>query len=280
METFAGKTVAITGGGAGIGFALAKQLGGEGARVVIGEPSEDRLEAAARALAEAGIETATTALDVRDPGSVEAFADFAWARFGSVDVVINNAGVAAGLKPVTELPLDRVRGLFDVNVFGVWHGCASFGRRMIAQGTPAAIYAVGSENSFFNAVPNNAAYYASKHAVRGVMEALREEMPAFIKVGLICPGFVQSEMTAGGLGAMAMPADVFAEKVVAQMKAGGFYIVTHPYNIERITPVHREIEAAYAAHAPRYEGDDAHDVRTLMARHLGGSGGDGNGVGR
>ncbi|MEM7766778.1 MAG: SDR family NAD(P)-dependent oxidoreductase [Pseudomonadota bacterium] len=271
METYKGKTVVITGAATGIGFALAREFGSEGARIVIGEPREARLEEAVSALEAAGIEVAAKVLDVREPASMEAFADFAWETFGAVHLLINNAGVGVGLKRVSELPLEALHQVFDVNVFGVWHGCAIFGPRMVAQGGPVAIYNVGSENSFFNAMPRMAAYIASKHAVRGLTEALREEMPEQVTVGLICPGLVQSEMTASGpLGEAAMAAETFAGKVREQISAGQFYVVTHPYNIERIGPIHAEIEAAYAEHAPRYAGDEEHDVRLLAAKIRGG----------
>lgn len=267
MTSYKGKTVAITGGATGIGFALAKRFGAEGANIVIGEPRQGRLDQAIAALSGLGVEARAQVLDVTEPDSVEAFADFAWNAFGAVHLLINNAGVGLGMRSLVKLPLEDMRRVFDVNVFGVWHGAASFGRRMIEAGQPAAIYNVGSENSFFNAAPKTAAYIASKHAVRGLTEALREDMPDFITVGLICPGFVHTEMTRGPFGQFAMDADTFAEKVVEQIRAGEFYVVTHSYNIERIRPVHEEIEAAYARYAPRHEGDEEHDVRTLMARY-------------
>ncbi len=267
MNSFSGQTVAITGGATGIGFGLAKAFGREGARIVIGEPRRHRLDEAIAALHAEGIAAAAHDLDVSDAASVEAFADCAWSAFGGVQVLVNNAGISSPMRSMTKLPLENLRRVFDVNVFGVWHCAAAFGRRMIEAGQPAAIYNVGSENAFFNAVPKNAAYIASKHAVRGLTEAMRDEFPDFIRIGLITPGFVKTDLTGSGPFAdAAMTADDFATKVLAQMKAGEFYIVTHPYNIERIRPIHAEIEAAYARNAPRYDGDDEHDVRTLMAR--------------
>lgn len=266
MKDFRNKTVAITGGATGIGFALAKQFGADGARIIIGEPRQNRLDEAVEALSALGIDARSTVMDVSDPASVEAFADFAWAQHGSVDVLINNAGIGLGMRSMTKTALEDVRRVFDVNLFGVWHGAASFGRRMTEQGTEAAIYNLGSENSFFNAVPKTAAYIASKHAVRGLTEAMREEMPDFISVGLICPGFVQSEMTPPAFASHAMHADKFAAIVMQQIRAGQFYIVSHASNMDRIAPIHAEIAAAYEAYAPRYEGDMEYDVRTLMAQ--------------
>ena len=136
---------------------------------------------------------------------------------------------------------------------------------MIARGSPAAIYNLASENAFFNAVPNSASYIASKHAVRGLTEAMRDEFPDFVKVGMIIPGFVASEMTKGS-EQFAMDADTFADKVVEQIRAGEFYVVTHSYNIVRIKPIHDEIADAYARNAPRYDGDEKYDVPTLISR--------------
>ena len=264
MQDYAGKTVAITGGATGIGFALAKRFGAEGANLVIGEPRTHRLAEAEAALSELGYTVAVKELDVTDPASVEAFAAFTWDRFSGCHLLINNAGVGGPRGRITKIETQDVRDLFDVNFFGVWHGAASFGRRMVEQGQPAAIYNVGSENSFFNAMPKMAAYIASKHAVRGLTEALREEFPDFMTIGLICPGFVSTELTPPPFGALGMDADEYAPIVVEQIKAGAFYVVSHACNMDRIQPVHDEIEAAYARYAPRYEGDQKYDVRRLV----------------
>lgn len=266
MTSYQRKTVAITGGATGIGFALAKQFGAEGANLVIGEPREHRLAEAKAELDALGYPVATQVLDVRDPHSVEAFADFTWARFGECHLLVNNAGVGGPRGRITKIDVEAVRALFDVNFYGVWHGSASFGKRMVEQGEPAAIYNVGSENSFFNAMPKMAAYIASKHAVRGLTEALREEFPDFVTIGLICPGFVSTELTPPPFGALGMDADAYAPIVVEQIKAGTFYVVSHACNMDRIAPVHAEIETAYATYAPRYEGDQKYDVRRLVAQ--------------
>jgi len=265
MKDFNDKTVVITGGATGIGFGLAKTFGERGAKIVIGEPRQNRLDEAIAKLNALNIEASAMVMDVTDENSVEALAEFAWSTYGGVHVLINNAGIAIPRAPITEAPLGDMRRLFDVNFFGVWHGAAIFGKRMIEQGEPAAIYNVASENAFFNAVQNSAAYIASKHAVRGLTEAMRDDFPDFIQVGMIIPGFVASEMTAGS-AKFAMDADTFAAKVVDQIAAGEFYVVTHAFNIERIKPIHAKIEDSYARNAPRYEGDDEYDVPTLIAR--------------
>lgn len=265
MKSFNDKTVVITGGATGIGFGLAKRFGTEGAKIVIGEPRQQRLDEAIAELKTLGIQAASMVMDVTDPDSMEAFADFAFTTYGAVHVLINNAGIAIPRAPMVDVPLDDLHRLMHVNFFGVWHGAAIFGKRMIDQGEPAAIYNLASENAFFNAVTNSAAYIASKHAVRGLTEAMRDEFPDFIQVGMIVPGFVASEMTKGS-EQFAMDADTFAEKTVEQIRAGEFYVVTHSYNAVRIKPIHDRIEDAYARNAPRYEGDEEYDVPTLLAR--------------
>jgi len=147
----------------------------------------------------------------------------------------------------------------------VWNGVSVFGKRFIAQKTPAAIFNVGSENCFFNAVPEGAGYVASKHALLAMTAALHEEVPDNIKVGLICPGLVRSELSKETT--LGMNTDAFAAVVFKQIEAGAFFIVSHAFNVVRIHERLDPLETAYATYAPRYPNDDAFDVRTLGAKH-------------
>ena len=262
------RNVVITGGASGIGFALAKQLGQRGCRVLIAEPSEERLASAVASLKEDGVDATSVVCDVTELEQVERLADEAWDQLGSVDMVFNNAGIGIGQVPIIDTPMEDLKTVFDVNFFGVWHGCRVFGRRLIEQGTPAGIYNTGSENSLFNAVPNNAAYLATKHAVLGMTDNLREQMPDFINVGLIIPGFVKSGLTEA-VAHLAMDTDQFASIVLKQVADGKFYIVSHGYNMEHIKDRYDEIAQAYEEYAPRYEGDEEFDVRYLLAKMRG-----------
>ena len=258
------RNVVITGGASGIGFALAKGLGSTGCGVIIAEPDEERLQASTSALTDLGVDASYCVCDVTDLTQVERLADVAWERFGRVDMIFNNAGVGLGQVPIIDTDMDKLRAMFEVNFFGVWHGCRVFGRRFIDQGSPAAIFNTGSENSLFNAVPNNGGYLAAKHAVLGMTDNLREQMPDFVHVGLIIPGFVKSGLTAA-VADLAMDTDEFAAIVLKQIADGRFYIVSHAYNIEHINARYGEISEAYASYAPRYEGDEEYDVRHLLA---------------
>ncbi len=266
MRSFEHSSVVITGGATGIGFALAKAFGKEGARVMIAEPRQHRLEGAVASLREKGIKAVWRTCDVTKIEEIEALADSAWSEFGAVDVLINNAGIKAPNRPVTELDMEDLHAVFDVNFFGMWRGTAIFGKRMVEQGSRASLYSVGSELSFFSSVPNATAYMASKHAVLGMVEGLREEMPDFIDVGLIVPGFVGTEMHAKPVATLGMSADQFTEVVMPQIKNGERFAVSHAFNIEHITKRYEAVSKAYETYAPRYEGDDEFDVKAIMVR--------------
>lgn len=257
------RNVVITGGASGIGFALAKNLGARGCRIMIAEPDEQRLQAAVAKLTRLDIDAHYCICDVSDHAQVERLADTAWETFNRVDMVFNNAGV--GIRPATviDTDVDALKAMFDVNFFGVWYGSQVFGKRFLAQGTPAGIYNTGSENSLFNAVPENAGYLATKHAVLGMTDNLREQMPDHINVGLIIPGLVKSDLTAR-IGHLAMDTDEFAEIVLKQIGDGKFYIVSHACNVAPIKDRYSEIQQAYADYAPPYEGDEKYDVRHLL----------------
>ncbi len=266
MKDLKGKIVVITGGATGIGLSLAKQFGKEGARVVISGRRESRLKEAVEKLNCLDIEAKYFPCDVSKRQEVENLADFAWDTLGSVDVIVNNAGRQMGRMTVMDTPLETFHDIFNVNTLGVVNGISVFGKRFIDQGTPAAIYNVGSEASLFYDTPLCAAYIASIHAVLAITESLREEVPEFIEVGLICPGFVRSEIRKANME-MGMDTDKYAEIVMEQIKNGEFFIVSHAYNIVRINQRHDALVKAFERYAPRYEGDDEFDVFSLMAKY-------------
>lgn len=260
---FAGKCCVITGGATGIGLALAKRLGTAGARIILCEPREEKLIEAVAALAALGVDARYFIGDVTDAASVEALADFAWDAHGRADVLIANAGIGGPRASVIDTDPEAARALFEVNFWGVWNGIRSFGQRFQADGLPAAIYATASENALFNALrTKGGAYVASKHAVLGLMDTLRNEAPAHIDVGVIIPGWVKSDLTRHADAAM--DADAFAARIVPQMEAGEFYLVSHPYNVVRMEERWAEAYAAFAQYAPRAPGDAAMDVQTVI----------------
>ncbi len=268
MQDYKDKVVVITGGATGIGFSFAKQFGNDGAKVVIAGRRQAKLDEAVAALKGLGIDAAGFACDVADYAQVEALADFAWNTYGRADVILNNAGVMHTPSTVIDAKIDDFKRVIDVNLYGLWNGVSVFGKRFIEQGTPAGIYNVGSENALYNFVPQAFTYEASKHAVHALTDALREEVPDHIEVAFICPGFVASEMTDPFGKGLTMDTDRYTTIAMKQLRAGEYYVVSHAYNMKRITDRYEEISQAYQTYAPRYDGDDEFDARTLMAKMM------------
>ena len=131
MEQLSGRTAVITGGASGIGLATAQLLAAEGMNLVLADIEAGPLERAATELGALGV-----VCDVGDLASVTHVADEAFARFGSVDVVFNNAGVAIG-GPTVDMTHADWEWLMRVNLWGPIHGVEVFLPRMIEQGTAA-----------------------------------------------------------------------------------------------------------------------------------------------
>ena len=184
------KVVLITGASSGIGEGTARQLAANGARVVMGARRAERLQAIAEDIRTSGGAVSFRALDVADREDMEAFAAFAVAEFGQIDVLVNNAGVMP-LSPLSALKVDEWNWMIDVNIRGVLHGIAAVLPRMEAQGH-GHIVNVSSVGGFV-AQPTGAVYAATKFAVRAISEGLRKESDK-VRCTCIYPGVVESEL--------------------------------------------------------------------------------------
>jgi NAD(P)-dependent dehydrogenase (short-subunit alcohol dehydrogenase family) len=265
MKDFKGKVVVITGGATGIGFGFAKAFGREGAKIIVSGRREQRLQEAVQTLSDLGVEAKYRVADATKLEDWEALADFAWDAHGQVDALMNNAGMMVPHSPVLDMPMEHLRAIFEVNLFGVIYGSKVFGKRFIEQGTPAAIFNVGSENSLFHGTPFNGAYVATKHSVFAITRSLWEELPEFIDVSLICPGFVFSELGPEENMSLGMPTDEYIAIAMPQIKANEFYVVSHAYNMVRIDDECQRRRRVYEEYVPRHEGDDQYDVRHNIA---------------
>jgi NAD(P)-dependent dehydrogenase (short-subunit alcohol dehydrogenase family) len=284
-QRFLDKVVVVTGGASGIGLGISRAFATEGATVVIAD-----IEAAAAAAGAAQLPEGhgyAMACDVTDRASVEGLAEHAWSTFGHVDVIVNNAGVFPPRSPLIDADEADIRWVLEVNIVGVWHGCSVFGKRLLEQGTPANILNTGSENSFGVPHTHAGAYTASKHAVLGLSDVLRRELPEFVKVSILCPGMVPSrlgqavrnrperfggplDVSGGGNvpAAIGMSADEVGRRAVDGVAAGEFYIVTHPPVREIADERYEEVSSAFERQAPRFDGDELMDTRALL-RHAG-----------
>lgn len=260
MSDWLPASAVITGGASGIGLAVAKELAGRGVTVMLADLPGERLEQAGALLPGA----LTQPCDVRELAQVEALAEAAFERLGEVHLLLNNAGVGGPRGKLWEVDPEAARAHFDVNYWGVWHGCRAFAPRLIAQQAESAIYNTGSENSWFCAVPQSAAYIAAKHAVLGLTESLREDLPAHVHAGLLIPGWVYTAIGPEQFMKPGMPAEDFAAIVVPQILARRRFVVSHGYNMLRIAERMDELAASYAEYALPPEEDAKYDVRLVM----------------
>lgn len=174
MQTLDGKVVVITGAGSGIGRALAVEAGGRGALLALSDVDEPGVAETARLAEAAGArEVRTDLVDVADRAAVAAYADDVAAHFGRVNVVVNNAGVSLSGE-IADLSYEDLEWIVGVNFWGVVHGTKAFLPHVIASGDGHVV----TISSIFGLVsmPSQGAYNATKYAVRGFTEALREEM--------------------------------------------------------------------------------------------------------
>ncbi|WP_377321021.1 SDR family NAD(P)-dependent oxidoreductase [Pimelobacter simplex] len=193
MKNLSNKVVVITGAGSGIGRALAVNLAGKGARLALSDVDDAGLNETAALAKDAGSPDVHTAhLDVADRAAFTAYAAEVAGHFGQVNVIVNNAGVAlAG--DVVDLDYDDMEWIVGINFWGVVHGTKEFLPHLIASGDGHVV----NLSSLFGllAMPGQSAYNATKFAVRGFTEALREEMLiAGHKVGVtsVHPGGIKT----------------------------------------------------------------------------------------
>ncbi|RDH74753.1 SDR family NAD(P)-dependent oxidoreductase [Mycolicibacterium moriokaense] len=195
MKTISGKTVAITGGARGIGFATAKALLARGAQVVIGDRDVAFQESAVVGLSKLG-RVSGYPLDVTDRESFATFLDKARTDGGGhIDVLINNAGVMP-IGPFLEQSEQAIRSSIEVNLYGVIAGCQLALPDMIARRS-GHIINIASLSGLIP-VPGQVVYVGAKFGVVGLTAALADEVaPHGVDVSVIMPPFTKTELISG-----------------------------------------------------------------------------------
>ena len=283
------KTAVVTGGGNGIGKALCVALAAAGVKVVIADIELEAAMAVKTQLDAKGHQSISVQVDVSDESSVIALRDAAVETFGSVDILVNNAGVMHATKPLFATTTADLEWVLSVNVGGVMNGIRSFVPLFIEQGTPAWILNTASEHSLGVPHLGGGLYTASKHAVLGLSDVLRRELPEHIGVSVLCPGITGttlwkaserrqdryggaeagSEQAGAAMQHIGMPVEDVAEATIRGLEAENFFIVTHPHAVEFGKSRWNEIDSAFAAQAPRFEGDEKYDLSVVLKQLAG-----------
>ncbi len=190
--SFAGRLSVVTGAGSGLGRALACELAARGAHLALSDVDEAGLAETVRRAERSGVTVRADRLDVTDRPGVLAYADAVAAQFGTVRLVINNAGIAF-TGDVLELAFADIERVMDVDFWGVVNGTKAFLPYLIESGDGH----LANISSLFGLMgtPSQGAYNAAKFAVRGFTEALRQEMLIArhpVQVTCVHPGGVRT----------------------------------------------------------------------------------------
>ncbi len=189
-----GKVAAITGASSGIGEAIAYGLAVRGVKLVLGARRADKLKAIADRINAEGGEAVFCEVDVRNRKDLEALVDLAMARYGRLDVLVNNAGVAQ-VGRIDALDVEGWEEMIDVNLKGVLYGIAAAMPVFERQQSGHIINIIST--SGIKIVPMQGVYAGTKNAVRTITEVLRQESKGWPRVTGISPGFVKSDLASG-----------------------------------------------------------------------------------
>lgn len=250
----AGRVAVVTGAASGIGFALAQRFAREGMRIVMADVEEPALAEAAEVLIGGGAEVLPVATDVARAQQVDALRDRAVEAFGAVHLVCNNAGVAGLGRPVWEMSRPEWEWVLGVNLWGVINGVRSFVPLLLQQD---AGHVVNTASIAGLTTAGLGSYSVTKHAVVALSESLCLQLQSHgshVGVSVLCPGWVRTRILEADrnrprelgpppepdaaqaavreaarqlLSSGMEPADV-ADKVVAAIRGGRFYVLTHP----------------------------------------------------
>lgn len=245
------KVVLVTGGGGGIGAGIAEAFAEQGAKVAVTDINLAYAQAEADRI---GRGVVALAQDVTSPESWAQVKAGVEAQLGVVDVLCNNAGIALPFQPMEEVPLEKFERVMAVNVRGVFLGCTTFIPGMKARGSGHIV----NTSSVNGQLPYKsfAVYCASKFAVAGMSEAIRDELAPFgAGVSILYPGLTRSRMSEGqvpdlseearkALSARMMEPIWLGRAVVRAVKSNQLHIISHP---DHLPVLRARMDTLYAA---------------------------------
>jgi NAD(P)-dependent dehydrogenase (short-subunit alcohol dehydrogenase family) len=247
-----GAVAIITGGASGIGLAAAKAFAGLGMKVAIADLGADRLSKAAAEIASHASDGADAVMasetDVTDAEALKRLERGVLDKFGTIDVVMNNAGIQPGSQMFG--PAENWAKVIGVNLWGIINGCNVFVPGMIERGKPGLVINTGSKQGI-TTPPGDPAYNVSKAGVKAFTEALQHDLRnregCAITAHLLIPGFVFTELTAQGRTekpAGAWTSEQTVDFMLQSVEAGDFYILCPDNDVERSLD---ELRMAWAA---------------------------------
>jgi short-subunit dehydrogenase len=194
VKDLEGRVAAVTGAASGIGRSLAVELAGRGTHLALSDIDEAGLAQTVALCEGSGVEVTSQRLDVADRRAVDAWADQVVADHGTVNLVVNNAGVAL-VADVEDMSYDDLEWLMNINFWGVVHGTKAFLPHLRTAGEGHIV----NVSSVFGlvSVPSQAAYNAAKFAVRGFSDALRMELeiePCGVSCTTVHPGGIRTNI--------------------------------------------------------------------------------------
>lgn len=190
MQDFEDKVVVVTGGANGTGSAIVESFANQGATVVVADIDGEGCERRAGGLTLApGAQAVPHQVDVGDSDACATLIDSTYDRFGTVDVLVNCAGIFAKV-PAIEMEIDQWKRMFDVCIHGAYYTSRALARRLIADDRPGAIVNISSTASTHSA-PGVAAYSAAKAAISSLTRSLGVEWaPNGIRVNAVAPSHI------------------------------------------------------------------------------------------
>lgn len=278
MSNFHGKTAVISGGAEGIGFSIAQAMAAQGMNIVLGDIDATQLAKAVATLTAQGVPVLGVTMDVTRIEDWQQLAQQAVARFGSLHMLVNNAGVGGGTGTVEQIAERDWRWVLDVNLMGVIYGTQTLIPLIKQHGEGGWLINVASMAGMAG-VPYAGAYTATKVAVVGMSESWFAELqPHNIKVSVLCPAFVQTRINLSERNRQAdyqqsretteqdaaiaarmqavidngLAVEVVGQRVVEAVRQGELYIFTHPNYRKVVQQRYQAIDDAFvrAADSP------------------------------
>jgi 3-oxoacyl-[acyl-carrier protein] reductase len=192
MQKLTGKIALVTGGGRGIGAAIAANLAHSGAQVILCGRSETPIKETAASIVNAGGKAVPIVADVSDLKSVEAMAQRVKTDYGRMDILVNNAGIGSFATPLHQLDPGEWDRVMNTNLRGVFYCMRAFVPLMSSGAHIINISSLAGKN----ALANGAVYAASKWGLNGLSYSAAEELRAQgIRISVICPGSVDTDLS-------------------------------------------------------------------------------------